>query len=201
MTGKPTEQDDQETFNRTLIALLEEQRLPYAIGGSMAAMIYSETRYTKDIDVMFQADLDALSALVTAVEALQVYVDPFETVLEFNLPRQMPISVVDGLNGTRADLYVARELGLDQSAMQRRQKRMMYDNPPLEAWYLAPENVILYKLDYFKQSEGASQKHPIDISKMLAVMGDQLDLHYLEQWAKATGVLELWLALWDEFKR
>jgi hypothetical protein len=36
---------------------------------------------------------------------------------------------------------------------------------------------------------------------MLAVTGDQLDLPYAEHWAKATGVWELWQALWDEFYR
>jgi hypothetical protein len=61
--------------------------------------------------------------------------------------------------------------------------------------------VILYKLDYFRQSEGVSQKHPIDISKMLAVVGDQLDLAYLEHWAGHIGVLDLWQALWDEFRK
>lgn len=201
MIGKPSEQADQEALNRLLVALLEELGLPYAIGGSMAAMAYSEPRYTKDIDLMFDAGLSQLGELVEAIESLQVYVDPLDTILEFNLPRQMPISVVDGTTGVRADLYWARPSGLDQSAMTRRRQRMMYDDPPLEAWYLAPEDVILYKLDYFRQSEGVSQKHPIDISKMLAVVGDQLDRAYLEQWTKEIGVLNLWLALWDEFRR
>jgi hypothetical protein len=201
MTGKPSEQADQEALNRLLVALLDGMALPYAIGGSMAAMAYSEPRYTKDIDLMFDAELSQLGELVEAIESLQVYVDPLDTILEFNLPRQMPISVVDGTTGVRADLYLARPSGLDQSAMSRRRKQMMYDDPPLEAWYLAPEDVILYKLDYFRQSEGVSQKHPIDISKMLAVVGDQLDLAYLEHWAREIGVLNLWQALWDEFRR
>jgi hypothetical protein len=103
--------------------------------------------------------------------------------------------------GVKADLYVAAPTGIDQSAMSRKRRMPLYSNPYIEAWFLAPENVILYKLDYFKQSEGASQKHPIDIAKMLAVIGHELDLTYLEEWARITGVLELWQALWDEFKR
>lgn len=76
---------------------------------------------------------------------------------------------------------------------------MMYTNPNLEAWFLAPEDIILYKLDYFRQSEGVSQKHPIDIVKILAVLGNKLDLNYLNEWADKLGVKAIWQALRDEF--
>ena len=96
MTGNLIPQEDQEAFNRLLIHLLEELDLPYAIGGSVAAMQYSESRYTVDIDMMFQANQRELAQLIDEVSALHVYVDPFETVLEYNLPAKLPISVVDG---------------------------------------------------------------------------------------------------------
>lgn len=77
----------------------------------------------------------------------------------------------------------------------------LYLAPDFLAWFLAPEDVILYKLDYFRQSEGTSQKHPPDIHKMLRVVGDELDRAYLEYWAGEIDVLDLWLALWDEFHK
>lgn len=199
MTGDLIPPEDQRAFNQLLIHLLEEHHLPYAIGGSIAAMRYSETRYTKDIDVLFQANQTELALFVESVEALQVYIDPIETILEYNLPGKLPVNIVDGRTGLKADLYIARIVGLDQSAMSRRRRRSLYENPPIDAWFLAPEDVILYKLDYFRQSEGASQKHPIDIAKMLAVVGDALDQPYLEHCAAELGVLALWQALWDEF--
>ena len=164
-------------------------------------MSYSETRFTKDIDLMFEGGETQIAELISAVESLQIYVDPLDTVLEFNLPKQLPINVLDGSYGTRADLYIARSYGLDQTAMSRRRERLMYNNPILNAWYLSPEDVILYKLDYFKQSEGVSQKHPIDIAKMLGVLGDQLDFNYLDHWAQTLGVLDLWHALLQEFRK
>jgi len=150
---------------------------------------------------MLRVDLSKLEVVVNEIESWQVYIDPFETLFEFVLPGRLPINVVDGMSGLKADLYVAQPDGLDQSAMSRRRRMQMYREPALEAWILAPENVILYKLDYFKQSGGVSQKHPIDISKMLGVMGKELDLAYLEHWTREIGVLDLWLALWDEFQK
>ncbi len=61
MIGENIPSEDQQAFNHLLIHLLEELNLPYAIGGSIAAMRYSETRYTRDIDIMFQTDRAGLA--------------------------------------------------------------------------------------------------------------------------------------------
>jgi hypothetical protein len=193
---------DQRHFNERLIRKLEELGIDYAIGGSVAAMSYSKSaRFTKDVDMMLDADVATLDLLVNAVEQWQLYIDPLDTIIEFNLPSLLPINVMDGLLGTKADLYVARTDGLDASAMSRRRKRKLYLDPDFDAWFLAPENVILYKLDYFRQSEGTAQKHPTDIHNMLRAIEQELDFAYLENWARQTGVLNIWLALWDEFRK
>ena len=201
MTGDGKIQRDQGNFNRRLIQLLEQLQVSYAIGGSVAAMIYSEPRSTIDIDLMMQADLPIIELVVNAIEKWEVYVDPLETIIEFNLPSQLPINVMDGTIGVKADIYIARSVGFDQSAMSRKQRKQLYRNPDFDAWFLSPEDVILYKLDYFRQSEGVSQKHPIDIAKMLGVIGDQLDFDYLDHWARELSVLDLWHALLQEFRK
>ncbi len=169
--------EDQRSFNAQLVATLEQLDIPYAIGGSVAAMVYSEHRFTVDIDLM---------------------IDP---TLEIEIPHHMPFNVIDGLRGTRADFYVARPGGIDASAMARRRWMQLYPSPETFAWFLSPEDVILYKLDYFRQSGETSAKHPADIAKMLRVMGDQLDLAYLLRWSAAIGVGDLWAAMWDEHSK
>lgn len=186
---------DQNGFNRRLIKLLESLAVDYAIGGSVAAMIYSEPRFTVDVDMMIQVNMERLAQVISAIETWGVYVDPFEAVVEFNLDAALPISVVDGSTGTKADLYVARSAGLDVSAMARRHRLKIYDAPALDAWFLSPEDVILYKLDYFRQSEGTSQKHPIDIAKMMRTLRSELDIAYLDEWANLLNVTSYWMPL------
>jgi len=36
---------------------------------------------------------------------------------------------------------------------------------------------------------------------MLAVLGSELDVVYIETWAKEIEVADLWYALWDEYQR
>ena len=56
--------DDLRSFNRRLISALEKLGVVYAIGGSVAAMIYSEPRLTIDVDLMIAASLGKISQLV-----------------------------------------------------------------------------------------------------------------------------------------
>ena len=72
MPGKPITPEDQRAFNARLIALLEQLNIPYAIGGSVAAMVYSEPRLTVDIDVMLDAQPEDLARLVDEINRWQI---------------------------------------------------------------------------------------------------------------------------------
>ena len=201
MPGKPTSPDDQRRFYQRLIDALERLDIPYAVGGSVAAMAYSEPRLTIDIDVMLDAQPRHLKRLTEEINRWQIYISPLEAILETSIPHGLPFNVIDGALGTKADFYVAKQSGLDASAMPRR-RRMTWDTQTgAEAWFLSPEDVILYKLSYYRLSGEVSQKHPIDIARMLAVTGTGLDLAYVDRWAKKIGVADLWQALWDEFQK
>jgi len=201
MPGKPISPDDQRGFNHRLMATLEELGVVYAIGGSVAAMMYSQPRLTIDVDVMVSAPVRQLSQLVQAVLSRQVYITPLENIIETNLPYGLPFNIIDGTIGTKADLYIAKNTGMDASAMARR-RRLVWDRETgAEAWFLSPEDVILYKLSYYRQGGEVAQKHPTDIANMLSVIGSKLDLAYLTQWATEIGVADLWQALWDEFQQ
>jgi hypothetical protein len=193
---------DQRAFNERIIALFERLSVRYGIGGSVAAMSYSKTaRFTIDVDFMFDATAATLELFVSEVEKWQVYIDPFETIAEVNLPSRLPINIVDGMTGTKADLFIVHASGLDVSIMNRLRRRKLYVQPDVYAWFMSPEDVILYKLIYFKKSEGASQKHPTDIHAMLRAIYAELDQDYLEKWGQESGVLDLWKAVSDEFHR
>ena len=201
MARNPISPNDQRAFNLRLIATLEALGVSYAIGGSVAAMMYSAPRFTIDVDLMVSAPLDQLRRLVQAVQSWQVYVTPFEAIVETHLSSRMPFNIIDGTIGTKADLYIAKNTGLDASAMARRQRLVWDRETGAEAWFLSPEDVILYKLSYYRQGGEVAQKHPTDIANMLDVIGSQLDLAYIDQWAAEIGVADLWQVLWDEFQK
>ncbi len=110
-------------------------------------MSYSQTsRLTIDVDVMFDPDREALALFVEEIERWQVYIDPLETIFEYNIQARLPINIQDGLAGTKADLFLVQHTGLDASIMTRLRRRRLYFRPDFYAWFLSPEDVILYKL-------------------------------------------------------
>ena len=62
-----------------------------------------------------------------------------------------------------------------------------------EAYFAAPEDVILKKMEYYKQ--GGSEKHLRDITGMLRISGDEIDRQYISGWADSLGVSEIWEAI------
>ncbi len=194
---RPPEPGDLQAFARAVIALLDVLDIPYAIGGSVAAMEYGEPRLTLDIDLMVDAGRPQLAALVEAIERWDLYITPLEVILESDVPYGKPFNIIDGGTGSRADCYVVRRTGLDPVAMGRRQNRMWDLASGSHAWFLAPEDVILFKLVYYRDGGLVARKHPIDIAKIIAITGADLDTDYLEQWAARLEVLDLWQALCD----
>lgn len=167
MLGNPISPADQRDFNRRLIATLEALDVTYAIGGSVAAMMYSEPRFTIDVDLMVSAPLKQLNQLVREVQSWQVYITPFEAIVETSLPSGLPFNIIDGTIGTKADIYIAKNTGLDASAIARR-RRLVWDRETgAAAWFLSPEDVILYKLSYplFAEIEWANPTYGIFLQK------------------------------------
>ena len=69
---------------------------------------------------------------------------------------------------------------LRQSAFQGRE-RVDYGSPIREVYIHSPEDLILYKLMYFRLSQ--QSKHSRDIAAILKSKKKELDLDYIEQWA------------------
>jgi hypothetical protein len=63
----------------------------------------------------------------------------------------------------------------------------------VDAFAARPEDVILAKLQYYK--EGGSEKHMRDIASMFKVSGDEIDRDYIVRWAEQLGVTEQWQAV------
>ncbi len=193
---RPPEPEDLKTFAGRIVRLLDAGGIPYAICGSIAAMEYSEPRLSIDVDLMVLAEPAQLAPFVEAVGQWGVYVTPMEVIVEQLIPHGKPLNIIDGFTGAKADIYPVTESGLAGSAMRRRRERVWDLQRGDAAWFLAPEDVILFKLSYYRQGGEVSNKHPADIVKMLRVIAPDLDVAYIERWAVELGLLDLWRRLW-----
>jgi hypothetical protein len=65
--------------------------------------------------------------------------------------------------------------------------------PGREAYFARPEDIILYKMIYFR--EGQSDVHVRDILGILRVSGPEIETAYVEEWAGRLGLNGIWDAV------
>jgi hypothetical protein len=69
----------------------------------------------------------------------------------------------------------------------------------LEANFAAPEDVIIKKMEYYR--EGGSEKHLRDISGMLMISPELIDMNYITDWAKNLGLQSIWKMICERMKK
>jgi hypothetical protein len=67
-----------------------------------------------------------------------------------------------------------------------------------DAWFASPENVILKKLEYFRES--GSEKHLRDIVGICTVRGTSLNRAHIDEWAAKIGVASEWKLVCERLK-
>lgn len=165
---------------------LERLGVPYRVVGSMASMAYSEARLTNDIDFLVDLQEAQIPSIAQEFCAPDYYLSIPAAQEAVRLRRQFNILHIP--SGLKLDLIQRKDTefgALDITSGRRLVSEGVYD-----AWFGAPENVILMKLRYFQ--EGGSDKHLRDVASVLLVQGEAIDRAYIGRWAQTLGVSQEW---------
>lgn len=177
-----------------VIDILERLGIPYMITGSVASVAYGEPRLTLDMDVVIDMTPEQAEALAASFSP-EYYADL--EMMRSALKVRGHFNVIHPLSGVKVDFFVLKATPSSQGAFTRR-RRDAFD-AQRAASFATPEDVILGKLDYYRQ--GGSPKHLEDIRGILRISGSRLDLGYIDRWAAQMGVAEIWLNLKQETGR
>lgn len=171
---------------RRLTESLEQLKIPYAVTGSMATSAFGEPRLTNDIDVVVDLQVRQVAAFCAAFPEPDFYC-PRSYVAEA-VRKQFQFNVLHPESGYKIDVMIAGQSEFDRARLRRVVR--VHSRPDLASWFASPEDVILKKLEYFK--EGGSEKHIRDILGVLKVQDEQIDRAYIAEWAERLGVTEEW---------
>jgi hypothetical protein len=150
--------------------------------GSMAQAVYSTPRMTRDIDIVVQvysADVDNFVNLFKK----DFYIDR-ESVRRAILERGM-FNIIHTETVIKVDMIVRKD---DDYRVEEFTRKRKIDVSGTQVWVVAPEDLILSKLVWVKQSQSDLQAG--DVHQML-VGRENLDMEYIEKWSKALGVFEI----------
>ncbi len=167
---------------------LEAAHISYMVVGSVASMTYGEPRMTHDLDLVVQVSPKDAAQFEQIFPEEEYYCPP-EEIVKPEILRQGQFNLIHHETGLKIDLVIRKNSEHGRTEFERRRKVPLWGDA--EVFMAAPEDVILKKLEYFR--EGASQKHLRDIQGILAQT--QIDESYLQNWITKLGLQEPWAQL------
>ena len=160
---------EQAELLEKLVVTLEKLNVPYLLTGSLATSAFGEPRFTNDIDVVVRLALAQVPHLCALFPAPDFYCD--QTSAEQAVRQRFQFNILHPTSGQKVDVIVASDSEFDRSRLARGVRIPV--SPDFEATFSAPEDVIVKKLEYFR--EGGSAKHLRDIVGVLKVQGERID--------------------------
>lgn len=173
---------------RRVAAALTTIGVRYALGGSMASSLLGTPRFTRDADLTidpFPGREQALANLFGPEYYLNV-----ATIAEANRSLRS-FNIINTTNGFKVDVFVRKDRGFDRSALDRRIEIKLLDAPDEPLYVLAAEDVVLFKLEWYRLGDEISDRQWNDILGLLKVRRDDLDVQYLRHWAGELRVDDL----------
>ncbi len=90
----------------------------------------------------------------------------------------------------KVDVFILKALPFEQEEFRRMRQETLVEG--VRPFYVAsPEDTILHKLTWYKMGGEVSDRQWNDILGVLKVQGTNLEMDYLQQWAKVLEVSNL----------
>jgi hypothetical protein len=172
-----------------VVEAFEELGVRYQIGGSVASSAYGIARSTLDVDLV--ADLKEIHVhpLVITLHAAY-YID--EERVRDAVRRRSSFNAIHLETMIKVDVFALKFRPYDEAAFARGRLECLGEDPATRPHCLfTPEDVILNKLDWYRQGGGVSDRQWNDALGVLKVQQSSLDWEYLRRWAEALGLSDL----------
>lgn len=162
---------------------LDEAKIPYVISGSIAANYYTVPRMTRDLDVVVEMQESDVKNFVRLFQE-DFFVD--EDMVRTEVKKKGMFNLIQSAYIIKIDFILRKESDWQVMVFARRQKVQIDD---MSIWLISPEDLILAKLLWAKDS--ASEMQLNDVRNLLQ-SAERLDGAYIKQWMAALGLQEVY---------
>jgi hypothetical protein len=165
--------------------ILKGLKISYAITGGFAVSVWGKPRYTADIDIVVELMEKNIKPLAKELQAIDKDVYADEDMIRNALTHKSEFNFIHPDSGIKVDFFVMDNTAYNKVKIKRAILRDMYG---AKAYFVTPEDLILGKLVWAKESE--SQKQYGDIKTVLRNTKIKLDFKYLKLWAAKQGTVD-----------
>lgn len=171
-----------------IVKILQDLKIPYAVTGGFAVIIWGKPRFTADIDIIVELISENISPLAKALLSIDKDVYTSEEAMRDALKRRSEFNFIHPQTGLKVDFWVRGSKADIYGKLKFERVRAKEINKQ-EIFFVSPEDLILSKLTWYKESE--SSKHLEDIRTILENPELKLDLDYIKKWAAQQSTIEI----------
>lgn len=171
---------EQREFLKRLVALLEAAEIPYMLAGSLGSSFHGRPRATNDVDLVIAPTESQFRRFLNSLGSTY-YVS--EEAGMGAMHQGSAFNVIDMNTQWKADLRVRHARPFSLMEFSRRQRATVLG---LDVWVVSPEDAILSKLEWAKESD--SQQQMEDVLGVIQAQRGNLDEQYLLKWGEDLGV-------------
>ncbi len=168
---------------RIVINRLESAGLRYMVTGSIAANFYTIPRMTRDIDIVIELQEEDIQKFHSLFSS-NFYVEQESIKNALNERGSFNIIHTEGI--VKVDFIVRKETEYRRLEFERR-RTIEFEG--LSLYVTSPEDLVLSKLDWAKESLSETQLR--DVENLLKTVSD-LDMDYIKRWVKRLELEEVY---------
>jgi hypothetical protein len=177
-----------------IIKAFESLKIPYMITGSQASAYYGEPRFTRDIDIVTDLKEEQVEDFSRFFPGDEFYCD--KDMIKAEIKRRGQFNIIHSTSGLKIDIILTKTTAFSKTEFSRRKSGAV--SPEQEAYFTSPEDVIIKKMDFYR--EGGSEKHLRDITGILKISNDIIDMDYITKWADSLSLRDIWDAILRRIK-
>ena len=177
-----------EQLLRKITKILQDLKISYAITGGFAVAVWGKPRFTADIDIIVKLASENIKPLSKALVAVDKDVYISEEAIKEALKRKSEFNFIHPQTGLKIDFWVTGGKA-DIYGRLKLEKAMAKKVGKQKIFFVSPEDLILSKLLWFKESQ--SSRHLEDIKTILDNQKLKLNLNYLKKWAALGSTIKI----------
>jgi hypothetical protein len=168
-----------------VVSILDTAGIEFMVTGSIVSSLQGEPRSTHDVDLIANLSFSQGEALLAAFSAPDYYLA--ESSVRDAIQRGSIFNLLANKQGDKVVFWMLKPDPFDRSRFARRTK-IDFEGTALNV--STPEDTILAKFVWSKLS-GGSEKQFHDALRVYELQFANLDLAYLDSWARDLGVSDL----------
>jgi len=183
-----TQPDDLIDALEPVVQVFRELGIRHFIGGSIASSFHGATRSTMDVDVVCDLTESQAVPFVSRFNA-DFYVS--QTAVENAVRNKSCFNLIHLPTAFKVDVFVSRGRPFDKDSMRRATQEKIGTTRTLEVPIATAEDSIVSKLEWYRLTEETSERQWNDVTRLVRLLGDHLDITYLRHAADTVGVRDL----------